>query len=65
MLATNKSFTKGKKTVNVKGSSTAVKKVTQLKGGKKYFIKIRTFMKVDGATCYSKWSKLKSTTTRR
>ena len=64
-LATNKSFTKNKKTVTAKGYSTAVKKVTKLKGGKKYFIQIRTYMKVDGATCYSKWSKPKTATTRR
>ena len=64
-LATNKSFTKNKKTVTAKGYSTAVKKVTKLKGDKKYFIQIRTYMKVDGATCYSKWSKPKTATTRR
>lgn len=64
-LATNSKFTKNKKTVNVKGYSKASKKVTKLLGGKKYYVKIRTYKKVNGTTYYSKWSKVKTVVTKR
>ena len=63
LLATDSKFTKNKKTVNVKGYKTASKKVTKLKGGKKYYIKIRTYMTVSGTKYYSAWSKAKTVTT--
>lgn len=64
-LATNSKFTKGKKTVTVKGYSKYSKKVTKLKGGKKYYIRIRTYKTVNGVKCCSKWSKNKTATTKR
>ncbi len=64
MLASNSKFTKGKKTVTVKGCSTGSKKVTKLKGGTKYYVKIRTYMTVSGTKYYSKWSKTKTVTTK-
>ena len=63
LLATNSKFTKGKKTVNVKGYSKTSKKVKKLKGGKKYYVKIRTYMTVGGKNCYSPWSKVKTVKT--
>lgn len=59
-LATNSKFTKNKKTVTVKGYSKASKKVTKLKSGKKYYVKIRTYKTINGVKYYSKWSKVKT-----
>lgn len=58
-LATDKNFTKNKKTVTVKGYNKVSKKVTGLKGGKKYYVRIRTYKTV-GGTYYSPWSKVKT-----
>ena len=64
-LATNSTFTKNVKTVKVKGYSKISRKVTKLKGGTKYYIKIRTYKTIGKTTCYSKWSKYKTVTTRK
>lgn len=63
-LATNKTFTKNKKTVNVNGYKKVSKKVKGLKGGKKYYIRIRTYKNVNGTKYYSAWSKVKTARTR-
>ena len=65
LLATNSKFTKGKKTVNVTGYSKVSKKVTGLKGGKKYYVKIRTYKKIGSTKYYSKWSGAKSVKTAK
>ena len=41
------------------------KKVAKLKGGKKYYVKVRTYMKVKGTKFYSKWSKVKTVKTKK
>ena len=64
-LATNKGFTKNKKLVMVKGASKVSKKITKLKGKKKYYVKIRTYKTIDGVKYYSKWSKVKSIVTKK
>ncbi len=64
-LATNRKFTKNKKTVTVKGYKKASKKVTRLKGGKKYYIRIRTYKTANGTKCYSPWSKVRTVTTKK
>ena len=64
-LATDSKFTKNKKTLTVKGYATASKKVSRLKGGKKYYVRIRTYMKTDGRNYYSPWSKARAVTTKR
>ena len=63
LLATDSKFTKNKRTVNVKGYKTVSKKVTKLKGKKKYYIKIRTYKTVSGTKYYSGWSKVKTVNT--
>ena len=60
LLATNKSFTKNKKTVTVKGYNNASKKVTGLKAKSTYYMKVRTYKTVSGKKIYSDWSKVKS-----
>ena len=64
-LATNKKFTKNKKSVNFNGYKKVSKKVAKLKGGKKYYVKVRTYMKVKGTKFYSKWSKVKTVKTKK
>ena len=59
-LATNKKFTRNKKTVTVKGYKSVSKKVTKLKAKKKYYVKIRTYKTVSGKKYYSPWSKVTS-----
>ena len=64
-VATNSAFTKNKKTVKVTGYKKVSKKVTGLKGGKKYYVRVRTYMTVGDATYYSKWSAKKYATTKK
>ena len=58
MAATNKEFTKNKKTVNIKGYNKVSKKITKLKAKTKYYVKIRTYKTVKGVKIYSNWSKI-------
>ena len=46
------------KTVTAKSKTKTIK---NLKKGKRYQIKVRSYKKVKGATCYGKWSKTKTT----
>ena len=64
-LATDSSFTKNKKTVTVKGYSNISRKVTGLKGGVKYWVRIRTYKIVNETRYYSPWSKAKTVTTQK
>ncbi len=63
-LATNRKFTKNKRTVNIKSGLATNKTIKKLKSGKKYFVKIRAYTIVKGKKQYSKWSKIKSTKTK-
>ena len=63
-LATDKGFTKNKKTVTVKGYKRISKKVTGLKAHKKYYVRIRTYKMVNGKKYCSAWSKAKSVKTK-
>ena len=59
-LATNSKFTKGRKTVTVKGYTKKSKKVKGLKAKKKYYVKVRTYKRISGTNYYSPWSKVKT-----
>ena len=63
-LATNKAFTKNKKTVTVKGMNLTSKKVTGLKGKTKYWVKVRAYKTVSGEKIYSSWSAVKTIKTK-
>ncbi|MCI9206995.1 MAG: hypothetical protein HFJ68_00345 [Adlercreutzia caecimuris] len=68
--STSKKFTaKTTKTKTIKASSKAGKKraltVTKLKGGKKYYVQVRTYTKVGKAKYYSSWSKAKAVKTKK
>ena len=60
---------KGAKSQTVKATSSAGKKctlkVSKLKGGKKYYVQVRTYKKVSGKTYYSSWSKAKAVKTKK
>lgn len=62
-LATDSKFTKNKRLVTAKGYTKTSKKVTKLKGGKKYFVRIRTYKTAGGKNYYSPWSKAKTVKT--
>lgn len=58
--STSKNFKKN--LVKIKDSNWALeaKTLKNLKGGKKYYVKMRAYTKVGNKTYYSKWSKIKS-----
>ena len=58
--STSKTFKKGSKTVTVKGYKKVSQKVKKLKSRKKYYVRIRTYLKTGGKTYYSKWSRSKA-----
>ena len=58
--ATNRKFTKNLKTYTITKQKTTKKTVKKLKGGKKYYFRIRSFIMVNGVKYYSDWSKLKT-----
>jgi len=64
-LASDKAFTKNKKTVTVSDYSKTGKKITGLTGGSKYFVRIRTYMKVGTKNYYSSWSAAQTVTTKK
>lgn len=61
--ATNNKFTSAKLKA-VKGASKAKLAISSLKGGTKYFVRIRTFKTVGGKNYYSAWSGAKSVKTK-
>ncbi|MBR3149501.1 MAG: fibronectin type III domain-containing protein [Eubacterium sp.] len=63
-LATNKKFSKNKKSVTVKKAKATSKTVKKLKANKKYFVRIRTYKVVNGKKAYSKWSTVKTVKTK-
>ncbi|MDD6728542.1 MAG: fibronectin type III domain-containing protein [Eubacteriales bacterium] len=61
--STSKKFTsKTTKKITTKDTSKTVK---NLKGGKKYYVRVRAYKKVDGKTVFSSWSEVKSITVKR
>ena len=57
--ATNKDFTKNKKTVKVEGYKKTSAVIKNLKANTKYYVRIRTYKTIGEKTYYSKWSKVK------
>lgn len=62
--STSKTFASGNKTVKVKGYKSTSKTIKKLKKKKKYYVRIRTYRKTGGVTCYSAWSPAKSIKTK-
>ncbi|MBR2548019.1 MAG: fibronectin type III domain-containing protein [Eubacterium sp.] len=59
-----KNFKSGVKKIKVKKNTQTKKKVTGLKRGKKYYVRIRTYKETADGTVYSSWSKVKSVKTK-
>jgi hypothetical protein len=64
-VATDSKFTKNVKKVYAEKYSTVSKKITGLKGGTKYYVKIRTYKTVNGVKYYSTFSAVKTVTTKK
>lgn len=64
MYSTAKNM-KDAQTVEIKKAATVKKKLTGLKGGKKYYVKIRTYKVVNGKKVYSDWSTVKTAKTKK
>ena len=62
--STNKKFKKAKTAKKIKAKTTS-KNITKLKAQKKYYVRIRTYKKVNGKKYYSDWSKRKSVVTKK
>lgn len=62
-FSTSSKMTKAK-TVTVKSYKSTSKKVTKLSAKKKYYVQVRTYMKVGRKNYYSSWSKAKSVKTK-
>lgn len=52
------------RTITVKGKNRTSKKISHLKSGKKYYVKVRTYKKIKGKKYYSGWSKKKTVWTK-
>ena len=63
--ATDSKFTRNRKTVTVKGAAAVSKTITKLTGGKKYYVRIRTYKTVNKVNYYSPWSAVKAATVKR
>jgi hypothetical protein len=62
--ATDKKFSKNKKTLTVKSTKTTSKTIKNLSAKKKYYIRIRTYKIVGGKKYYSSWSKVQTVKTK-
>ena len=62
-IATNKKFSKNKKTFKVSKKSTKVK-IKKLKAKKVYYLRVRSYKKVNGKKGYSKWSTVRKVKTK-
>ncbi|MCC8107038.1 MAG: hypothetical protein LIO99_13740 [Clostridiales bacterium] len=59
-MTESKTFASGNKTKKVSGASKTSVKLSGLKKGKTYYVRIRTYKKVNGKTYYSAWSSKKT-----
>ncbi len=55
-LAQNRKFTKSRKTKTISRAKTIKKTISNLKPGRKYWVRIRTYKTVNGKKYYSAWS---------
>lgn len=62
-IATNKKFSKNKKTFKVSKKSTKVK-IKKLKAKKVYYLRVRSYKKANGKKVYSKWSTVRKVKTK-
>ena len=58
--STSKTFANGNKTVTVKGYTKGSTSLRGFTSGKTYYVRIRTFTKINGTNYFSKWSGAKT-----
>lgn len=63
-VATNKKFTKNKKSVKTKNNKKVQVTIRKLKSKVRYFVRVRTYKIDKNATVYSKWTKAKKKKTK-
>ena len=63
--STDKNFSSGNKTVGISKNKTTSKAISKLKAKKKYYVRIRTYKKVNVKKIYSSWSSSKSVKTKK
>ena len=63
--ANDSGFTKNVYNVNISNNKTTRKTVSKLKAKKKYYVRIRTYKKINGTKYYSNWSDYKSITVKK
>ena len=61
----SKTFKSGTKTITVKGPKVITRNITGLRGGKIYYVRVRTFRTVRGTHYFSGWSSVKYRAVRR
>lgn len=64
-IATNKKFTKGKKTYTIKKASTTSKTITGLKKKKTYYVRVRAYKKSGSKNVYGTYSSVKKVTIKK
>lgn len=62
--STSSKFASGNKTVTVKGYKNLSKKIKKLKAKKVYYVRVRTYLSVNGTKYYSAWSAAKKVKTK-
>ena len=63
-VATDKKFTKNKKSITISKNKTISKTIKKLKSKKKYYVRVRTYRKVGGKKVYSGWCSVKNIKTK-
>ena len=63
-VATDKKFTKNKKSITISKNKTISTTIKKLKSKKKYYIRVRTYRKVGGKKVYSGWCSVKNVKTK-
>ncbi len=63
--STSSTFAGGNKLITVDGRNNVSRNITKLTAGKKYYVRIRTYMVVKGVKYYSSWSSKKVVTVKK
>ena len=59
VAGTNRATTKNRKVINVTRNKTTSKTFKKLKRGKRYYVKVRAYKKINGKKVYGAYSKVK------